>query len=159
MSVKLTIDSESRKVVLHLQNLRKLTKAGVEYAAWDSAKQLKEETNKEILRKPKRGRTYIYLDAAGRRRRHVASAPGETHANRTGKLRRSLSFRVSHREIEFGYGVFREQAPEYAGYVEEGTKKMRARPSLLNGINSQRRNFQNNFDQQIGKRLGNKALK
>lgn len=151
------LDSSSRKAVYRLQNLRKLTRAGVQYAAWQSAKQLQKATSDEIIRKPKRGRTYIIRGPSGRRRRHVASAPGETHANLTGTLRRSLGFQVSDTEIEFGYGVFRTPAPEYAEYVEFGTRRMKARPSLANGIRSQRRNFQNNFDRQIGKRLGDRV--
>lgn len=153
------LDPSSQKAVWRIRNLRKLTKAGIEYAAWQSAKQLQKATSDEIIRKPKRGRTYIIRGPSGRRRRHVASAPGETHANLTGKLRRSLGFTVSSTEIEFGYGVFREPAPEYARFVEFGTRRMLARPSLLNGIRDQRRNFQTNFDRQIGKRLGDRVLK
>lgn len=152
------IDPASRKAVALIKNLRKLTKEGIEYAAWQSAKQLQQETSQQILKAPKSGKVYIRRDSAGRGRRHIASAPGETHANRSGALRRSLAFKVNSSEIEFGYGVTRSDAPDYAWFVEFGTRKMGARPSLQNGINSQRRNFQNNFDRQIGKRLGTRAF-
>lgn len=152
------IDPASRKAIALIKNLRRLTKEGVEYAAWQSAKQLQQATSQQILQRPKGGRTYIRRDSAGRGRRHTASAPGETHANRTGRLRKALSYKVSSTEIEFGYGVTKNDAPEYAGFVEFGTRRMLARPSLQNGIASQRRNFQNNFDRQIGKRLGTRAF-
>ena len=152
------IDAASKSAVLKIKNLDKLTKAGVQFASYTSANGLVKATSAEILRKPKGGKTYIRRDKAGRRRRHVASAAGETHANMTGRLRRSLSFKVNPTQIEFGYGVTKNDAPKYAAFVENGTSKMGARPSLLNGIKSQRRNFQNNYEREIGKRLGTKLV-
>jgi hypothetical protein len=143
---------------LRIRNLKKLTRSGVEHAAFTSGRGLVEATSAEILRRPKGGRTYIRRDAAGRRRRHVASAPGETHANMTGTLRRTLSFNVNRSTLEFGYGVHHGDAPDYAQFVEEGTRRMAARPSLRHGITSQRRNFQANFDREIGKRLEGKGF-
>lgn len=151
--MSLTIDRQSRKAVLKIQRLKELTRSGVEHAAFTSGRGLVKATSAEIIRKPKGGRTYIRKDRAGRRRRHIASAPGETHANMSGKLRRSLGFKVSPNQLEFGYGVQTGDAPEYAEWVEFGTSRMKARPSLQNGIKSQRRNFQNNFEREIGKRL------
>ena len=147
------LEASSRKVVLRLKNLGKLTKSGIEYAAHTSSVQLLRAINKEILRKPKGGRTYFITNRSGAKRRHIASAPGETHANLSGKLRRSLGFKSSFSEIEIGYGVYRGDAPEYAEAVEHGSVKMKARPSIANGIESETRNFQKNFDREIGKRL------
>ncbi len=143
------IDRLSRETVLKINTMGRLTKQMVEFAAWDSARGLRSATSVEILRRPKSGRTYIRRDRLGRRRRHVASAPGETHANMSGRLRRSLSFRVNSREIEFGYGVTDGSAPDYAGFVEFGTKRMKERPSLRNGIAGERRNMMNNFEREI----------
>ncbi len=143
------IDRLSKQTVLKINNLDRLMKREVEFAAWKSAKGLQSATSQEILRRPKSGRTYTRRDKLGRRRRHVASAPGETHANMTGRLRRSLSFRVNHREIEFGYGVTKGDAPEYAEPIENGTRRMAARPSLRNGIKGERRNMMNHFERKI----------
>lgn len=143
------IDRLSRKAVLKINNLKKLTKHQVEFAAWVSARGLLSATSKEILRKPKSGRTYIREDRLGRRRRHIASAPGETHANMTGALRRSLSFKISPAKIEFGYGITKGDAPEYAKSVEFGMGIVAARPSLSNGIKSERRNMMNNFEREL----------
>ncbi len=145
---------DSKRLVSKIKDFDKLTVAGIQYAAFISGKQLKTATSKEILRKPKSGRVYIRRTASGRRRRHVASAAGETHANMTGTLRRSLSFRVNTTSLEFGYGVTKGNAPNYAKFVENGTRKMGPRPSLMNGIKATRRSFQNNFEREIGKRIG-----
>ena len=134
--------------------MAKLTKRGVEFAAYTSGIGLVKATSANILDKPKGGRTYIRRTASGRTRRHVASAAGESHANMTGKLRRSLGFRVNTRQMEFGYGVTKGDAPDYAGFVNDGTSKMDARPSLEIGIKGERRNMMNNFEREIGKRLG-----
>lgn len=99
---------------------------------------LKKRANAEILRKPKSGRVYILRDKAGRRRRHVASAPGETHANLSGATRRSIGWRVNGWETAtFGYGVSSSGAtvaPAWAPYLERGTLRMAPRPSLANAI-------------------------
>lgn len=149
----LEMDRASRKVVVRINRLNELTRSGVEFAAYTSGKGLVKTTSAEILKKPKGGRVYVRRDRAGRRRRHIASAPGETHANMTGRLRRSLAFKVNPSQLEFGYGVDKNDAPPYAEFVEFGTRRMAARPSLQNGIRAERRNFQNNFEREIGKRL------
>ena len=156
--MSMTLDRSSRKVVARIKGLNKLTKEGLEAAAHTSGKGLVKATSTEILRKPKGGRTYIRVDRIGRRRKHIASAPGETHANMTGTLRRSLGFNASSKRLEFGYGVKRKKAPYYAGFVEFGTTKMAPRPSLENGIKSQHRNFQSNIDREIANRINGRVL-
>lgn len=84
----------------------------------------------------KTGRVYKFRGGL-----HQASAPGEAPANRTGNLRKSLSFKARSHELEFGY-----QAP-YGKYLEWGTRKMAPRPNLLQtGLDSYKRaaNYQNN---------------
>lgn len=99
---------------------------------------LKKRANHEILHGKKTGRWYRVRTASGRRRRHRASAPGETHANLTGALRRSLSWKVHGWErAEFGYGVSTDasnRAPRYAPFVEFGTRRMEPRPTLWNAV-------------------------
>lgn len=157
MSVE--IDRNSRKAIAKITGLDKLVKAGVESAAWTSGKGLRAATSQEILKRPKGGRVYVTRTRSGARRRHTASAPGETHANFSGALRRSLDFTVSATEIEFGYGVTKNNAPDYAEAIEFGRRdgSIEPRPSLQNGIKGERRNFQNNFEREIGERLGKKV--
>jgi hypothetical protein len=152
MSVR--IDPRSKKAVFIIRNMNRLTREGVQFAGYTSGKGLVKATSAEILRKPKGGKTYVTRTRSGRRRRHVASAPGESIANRTGATRRSLSFKVNTSQLEFGYGVTRNDAPDYAEFPELGTRKMAPRPSLQLGIKGERRNMQNNFDREIGKRMG-----
>lgn len=99
---------------------------------------LKTEANREILRKPKSGRTYIIRTPGGRRKRHVASAPGESHANLSGATRRSLSWKVfGWDRAQFGYGVSTNAsnvAPVWAPYLEGGTRNAAARPSIGNAV-------------------------
>ena len=90
----------------------------------------------------KRGRVYRVRTGAGKRtRRHRASAPGQSHANLSGRLRRSIGWKVrGSKQLEFGYGLGKEEAPDYAAFVEGGTSRMKARSSLLNAMRSERRN-------------------
>lgn len=119
-------------------------------------RELKKGASKEILRKPKSGVTYIVRTRTGKRRRHVASAPGETHANLTGALRRSLSWKVHGWEkAEFGYGVStnsKNAAPEYGAFVELGTRFMQPRPSLQNAVKATPRDV--HFDRSLDKFVG-----
>lgn len=116
---------------------------------------LKKRANHEILHGKKSGRIYRVRTAAGRRRRHQASAPGETHANLTGKLRKSLSWKVhGWQRAEFGYGVAtnaKERAPFYAPFLEFGTRRMLPRPSLQNAIEAEtpERHFDEAFDREF----------
>lgn len=152
----ITIDRASKTAVFRLNNLKKLTREGLEFAAYASGRGLVAATSTAILEKPRSGITYVRRDKLGKRRRHTASKPGETHANASGATRRSLSFKVSPHDLEFGYGVDKNDAPEYAGFVNDGTSRMDARPGLEIAIKGQRRNMMNHFESQIGKRLGNK---
>jgi len=147
------VDAMSRRIIEKVSNLRKASKKAIRRANHTSGNGLVKATSTEILRKPKGGRTYVRRTRSGARRKHVASAPGETHANMTGALRRSLGFRVSVNELEFGYGVEKGNAPDYAKTLEFGGSKMKARPSLQNGIKSQRRNIMNNIEREIKKEL------
>ena len=149
------LDKNSRSAIINIKSIKKLTKSGMEHAFDTSAVGLRKATSDQILIKPKGGRTYTYRTPSGRRRRHVASAPGETHANLHGALRWSLGYKVNGaNSLEFGYGVqSKSPAPDYASAIEFGSSRIKARPSLSNGINSQVRNFQKNFQREIGKRL------
>ena len=151
--MSLTMDRQSEKVFVRAKGMYKLTKSGLEFAIYTSGKGLIRTVSKNILKKPKGGRVYIRRDRLGRGRRHIASAPGESIANRTGATRRSLSFKVNPSQLEFGYGVDKGDAPDYAKFPEFGTRNMKPRPSLQIGIKSERRNFEVNIKREVGKRL------
>lgn len=97
-----------------------------------------------ILTGPKTGRIYVYNGRA-----HQASAPGESPANRTGKLAASGDYKVrGYYEMVVG------ETAEYAGYLEHGTYKMAPRPHIIRAVNKNRMNtirtIENNVKQEIG---------
>jgi len=147
------LDPRSKKAIQKFEGLNKLTRFAVERASFFSGRDLVKNTSNEILKKNKRGKLYMIKTKSGRTRRHRASAPEQTHANITGATRRSLSFKVQGYELEFGYGVDKGDATEQAEFLENGTSKMEARPSLFNGIKSSRKQIANNLEREIGRSL------
>ena len=142
------------RVFKKIQKLDGLTKRAIRQGFFSLGKALRSTANRQILAKDKTGKIYRVRGPSGRRRRHRASAPGQSHANIRGTLRKSIGWKVrGASELEFGYGVNKNDAPPYAEFVEFGTRRMAARPSLQNGIKAERRNFQNNFEREIGKLL------
>lgn len=147
MSAKFTSNRQNAEVFATIKDIPKMTRRGLRQGMFKAGQALIGEANREILKGGKTGVIYIRRDRAGRRRRHLSSAPGETHANRSGTLRKSLSFQLrGSSEIEFGYGVSSgKEAPEYARFVEFGTTKMKARPSLNNALDAEQGNMTQHF--------------
>lgn len=138
------------RVYAKLEGIEHLTKRAVRRGLFRWGKELLSTANEEILRGRKTGRIYIRRDRAGRRRRHRASAPGETHANMTGSLRRSMAWKVTGNDrLEFGYGINIKDAPAYAPFVEFGTFKMKPRPSLQNAIDKTTGNAERYFQEEL----------
>ncbi len=138
-----------------LNKVRQKTQQSIRQAWFGLGKDLEIEAKKEIKRTPKSGRTYFIRTRSGRVRRHVASAPGETHANLTGKLRRSVSWKVhGYSRMEFGYGVATvaaNAAPEYDSWVEDGHdtrggSRVAARPSMENAVRKIKRTTSQHFE-------------
>lgn len=155
MTVKFIKNSGNKKVIGKITGLENLTKRGIRQGMFKSGKSLVGRASSEILRKPKSGRVYIIRDSLGRRRRHVASAPGETHANLTGQTRRSLGFQLhGTRQLEFGYGVSTgKSGSDWAEFLEFGTRRMKPRPSLQNAIRNQQGTMVQHFQAEIEQQL------
>ena len=152
MATRITVKSNrgSERVFRQLNNLDKGWRKAIRQMWFGLADDMKNRANSEILRKPKSGRVYI-IRRGGRRRRHVASAPGETHANLTGRLRKAIGWKVhGNDELSFGYGVT-GPSPKYDEFVEFGTSKMSARPSLENAINFAQANAELRFSSAMKK--------
>jgi len=153
MTVRFVPNWENDRVFGRIENLQRLTRRGLRQGMFRAGQTLRAEASRAILNDPKTGIVYIRRDRAGRRRRHQSSAAGETHANLSGTLRRSLSFQLrGSSEIEFGYGVSSgRSAPPYAGKIEFGPRgrSNQARPSLLNALNSQQGNLTQHFEREI----------
>lgn len=100
-----------------------------------------DELSRQMLKKDKTGRVYILRTRNGRRRRHRASAAGQTAANRTGRMRKARTFKLrGYDKMEFGI----DGAP-YAAFLERGTRKMAPRPSLGNSVEAQEKNTEGHF--------------
>ena len=101
-------------------------------------KDLKAEANRAVLdRGSKSGRVYIVRGPSGRRRRHQASAPGQSHANLSGTLRKSISWKIQGtHQMDFGYGLGTKPAPVYADAIELGRAdgSIEPRPTIENAI-------------------------
>lgn len=120
------------------------TNFGIQKSLYQSGKDLKATFNRQVLAKDKTGTVYIRRNKAGARRRHQASAEGESPANRTGNYRRSTGFYVNGgNELVFG------NAAKYGGFLELGTSRMKPRPGLGNAVNANERNLIRNFATEI----------
>jgi len=120
------------------------TAFGIEKAFYFVGKNLMSEFSRQVLEKNKTGRIYIRRTRSGAKRRHRASAPGETPANRTGTYRKGIGFKVQGaKQLVFGNDV------EYAGFLESGTSRMKPRPGLSNTIKASERDIIRNLSSEI----------
>lgn len=143
MSIRLDfiLPGKNNSFTVSIENVAARTRFGIEKGLWRSGKDIQKTFNQQVLSKDKTGRLYIIR--RGRvRRRHRASAPGESPANLSGLYRRSFGFSVD-RSDQLTVGV---TAP-YGEWLELGTKKkdgsvlMAARPGLLNAVESSERDI------------------
>ena len=122
---------------------------GIRKAFFRIGKDHTDELNRQMLEKDKEGRIYITRTRTGRRRRHRASAPGQTAANRTGRMRKGRGFQLKGAEqLEFGI-----RGAPYAAFLERGTRRMEARPSLRNTVNALKRNTDLHFIKALEREL------
>lgn len=136
MKLDLVDATGNRRALESAKELGPNTRMGVQKALYFVGKDLQSEFNRQVLAKGKTGRIYIRRIKGGARRRHRASAPGETPANRTGNYRRNIGFKVQGwRNLVFG------NSAKYAGYLEKGTRRMKPRPGLANTIKASERNI------------------
>lgn len=149
MSIKLDIRQvRGQPAFESMENLAARTRFGVEKGLWLSGKDIKAEFSRQVLAKDKVGRLYIRRDRAGRGRRHRASAPGQTPANRTGAYRKGFDFSVDGaHQLTVGDTV------AYAVFLELGTSRMKPRPGLGNAVGASERNIIRNLTTSIEDRL------
>lgn len=135
MTFRLIIDPKTEKTVLDLSRMPQEVKRGIRRGAYLSGKELVKETRERINDKPKSGRIYtIYRGIGGKRLRrprlHRASAPNEAPAVITGRLRKTIDFKVrGDKRLEFGAG---SSQVEYARILEVGGGRIKARNYLKN---------------------------
>jgi len=152
MRVKAVENPGNFKVYAKLDGIGRLTKKATRKGMFKWGKDLKSTASASILANDKTGIVYIRRTPGGRRRRHRSSGPGQSHANRSGALRRSIGWKVTGSDrLEFGYGVDGKDTPDYDGFVEFGTFKMKPRPSIENAINGTLGNAETYFKEELDK--------
>lgn len=145
---------EGFRVFKQIAELADLHREAIVEAWTESGVDLVREAHRQVHDEPKTGRIYR-VSIGGRVRHHQASAPGESHANLTGRLDRSISYKViGWPMLEFGYGAtsFRD-APDHAPSVELGSVRMDPRPTLENAIRASDRDIERNFVRAMNRKL------
>ena len=152
--INITSDAGSNKLYIRATRGQLINEGIIREGFFQTGAQLKRYANDKILRGIKTGRIYR-IRQGNRIKRHKSSAPGETHANLSGALRRSLGWKVSGHYLTFGYGVPKgnnSAAPVYASTIENGGRFIRARPTLRNAVNANIGIAENNFEEAFKRR-------
>lgn len=151
MSTELITDSGNRRVFINISSLSEHTYRGIRQGFFQIGHDLVRTAKRDVLKKPKSGRTYL-IRRGKTRRRHVASAPGESPANISGKYRKSIGFKIKgSSQLIFGAG---SPSVEYAKFLEKGTSKMEPRPGLGNAVKATERNARQYFVTGIERSIG-----
>lgn len=138
MRLKLTPIPTTQRVVKHLDNVSIRIMRQVRAAAKSSAIRIENNARQDILMGTKTGRWYGS---------HQASAPGESPANWTGLLVETIN-----RKPVDGYQLLWEIGAnaEYAGYLEEGTRRMAPRPVWVPSLNEEADRFIDKVSRIVG---------
>lgn len=148
--IRLTESAANQKVFLQIDQLEQRSERGIRQGFFKLGSRLTQELRQELLKKNKRGRVYIRKDRAGRRRRHRASAAGQTPANRTGNYRKNVGYQIrGSQQLEFGV----RNGAEYAKFLEDGTSRMAARPGIGNAVKATARDARSFFDSSLEREL------
>ncbi len=135
MTLDITESSGNTAVRRHIRNLDRLLIRGVRQGFFQVGSLLKKTAQEQMMEKPKHGRLYR-IRRGSKIRNHIASASGETPANRSGELRKSIGFESAGLVLQFGAGG-RDSGVGYAKFLEDGTDKMLPRPLLRNAVHTQ----------------------
>lgn len=118
--IRVKADPINKKAYIGIDNITRNHKKAIRNASFDIGKKSQNESRKNILTGKKTGRTYKIGGFV-----HRASAPGESPANITGSLAKSVDYDVrGHQQTEFGYKKL------YGKFLEDGTVNMERRPNL-----------------------------
>lgn len=148
MSIRLNIVAPdgNKRAIDSAENIAARTRFGIEKAWWRSGKDIHAEFNRQVLAKNKTGRLYVRRIKGGARRRHIASAPGETPANRTGAYRKGFDFSVDGaHQLAVGVAGATDRPKGVPLWLEVGTRRMKPRPGLANSIRASERNIIRNL--------------
>lgn len=148
--IQITEGKDNHALIQKLIGQKKWARTAIRKAMYFIGKDVIATAKKEILDDSKKtGKLYRTKIGKGgsllkRVRIYRASSPGESPANVSGKLQRSLNFEVQGVDrVEVG-----DNAP-YAGYLENGTKRIAPRPFLKNAIEANRENSRQHLEREI----------
>lgn len=153
--MKIKPNRGNRLVLLNVKNLNKLTNRAIRQSFYSIGLKLLKDTKKDILRTPRSGRLYT-VRTQRRRRRHRASVPGEAPASISGRLWRSLDFKVGgSANMRFGYGstAVTDKGFLYGKYWEAEAPSSKLRPGLLINIKKNKGYAARIFNREIKKKL------
>jgi len=151
MTFSFKADSNNRKVTLQIKNLNKITREGMSKAFFAIGKDYVTTAKNRILNPPKTGVVYRIRSRKGVVILHQASAPGESPANRTGALKDTIESLYSAGQDSMRLKAGDGDRVPYAGFLEEGTKKIKPRPYLIPAIETNERNAIEHFEREIKK--------
>lgn len=150
--IKFHSDPSNKNVFVVIANTRKITRRGIRQGLYYIGKDIRATASENILKKPRNGRTYIRRTASGRRRKHIASVAGESFANASGRARRSLAWVVGgSTELAIGFATDKGDKAPYTAFLENGTSKIGARPTLKIAVDSNERNSQEHLIREVDK--------
>jgi len=144
--------SNNREVFLSLDNIEENSRRGIRQGFFRVGHLLERNLKKEIIRKNKTGRIYknIRTRSGTRKRRHRASAPGETPAKLSGNYRKNVGFQIRGSEsMDFGI----RDGADYAEFLEGGTKNMDPRPGVGNTVRDTEKDTQRFFESSLASEL------
>lgn len=139
--MSITLSQKSQRVIVRIDRLGKTLPRNLRKGLYFVGKKLRQTASDNIKKRGRRGRVYKFKG-----RRHVASVPNESWANRSGEARRGLIYKVrGSQQLLFGNTV------EYAKFLEFGTKNMAPRPAHLISIRKNNRNIVSIIGEEIKK--------
>ncbi len=134
-SIRVKALPSTKRVIIGIERLTELHQEAIEDGLYTVGRIVGNRVKELIKQPPKTGRVYRI-----RGRDHQASAPGEAPANLTGRLVKSYNYNV-HGPYDMELG---ESAP-YAGFLEDGTRKIEPRPHVIRAINEKQGDVVNIF--------------
>lgn len=124
MTIRIKPMKQAKRVIVGMPRELMRHQKGIENGLYVIGDVVGKRVKELLVQGPKTGRIYRF-----RGQDHQASAPGEAPATRTGRLVKSFNYNV-HGPFQMEVG---ESAP-YAGFLEDGTGKMKPRPHVIRAI-------------------------
>lgn len=148
MTIEIIPHLQNKQIEFKLQKVAWSMRKGIRTALFEIGAENTQQVKRFIYAPPKTGRYYRY-----KKRWHRASAPGESPANRSGFLARTIDYRVK--------GIDRVEIISEAiyanvledGYVFSDGREIKPRPYLIRTANKKRRDNYNSLKRHVYDRI------